>query len=139
MRGQDIKSLGFFLWYHCCWVEAMRLVFCLLISSFLFLPDFLFQANFSMASRERWGPKERDIPTVPSACLAQCASSCFHVSFPSALPLTSCPSPFYTKAKNGLSGEQRVPPMAIGQPWTVQVSGTLRLVSQPWKETILKV
>lgn len=107
MRGQDIKSLGFFLWYHCCWVEAVRLVFCLLISSFPFLPDFLFQANFSMASRERWGPKERGIPTVPSACPAQCASSCFHVSFPSTLPLTSCPSPFYTKAKNGLSGEHR--------------------------------
>ena len=123
----------------------MRLVFCLLISSFLFLPDFLFQANFSMASRERWAPKERGIP---SACPAQCASSCFHVSFPSALPLTSCASPFYSKAKNGLSGEHRgCHPWLWGSPgrfkflapcdWSVSLGKKLswRFENQPKKRS----
>lgn len=88
-----------------------------------------------MASRQ--GSKERGVPTVPSACPAQCASS-VSLSLSASL-LTSCPSPFYTKAKNGLSGEYRGVTQGYGAALTVQVSGTLQLVNQPWKETILKV
>lgn len=52
------------------------------------------------------GPKGEVFTLSPSACPAQCASPCFHVSFASAVPLASCSSPFHTKAKNGLGGSE---------------------------------
>ena len=120
-------------------MEAARLKFCLLISSVPLLPDFLFQASFPMASRERWGPKERGVPTVPSARPAQCAPLASMSLSAQLSPLPAVRALSTPKQRMASVGSTEVPPMAMGQPWTVQVSGTLRLVSQPWKETILKV
>lgn len=119
-RAAGTPTSGF-MCYHCCQESNRTCV--LLLGSLPSCPGLVCSQLL----------EERPSDSPPSACPAQCASSCFHVSS----PLARCLSLFYTKAKNWL---QEGVKQQCSHPvlWTLERSHTLQLVSQPWKEIVLK-
>lgn len=87
IREQNIRSLDFFLCYHCCLVEVIGLVFCLLIGSCPLLPDFLFQASFLWLIVKGGAQRTEAFKLFPSACPAQCIFLLPMSLFPQLSPL----------------------------------------------------